>query len=531
VCRRGCFSFDSGKQDKMILQYREKILLAVLSGLLLTASFPPTYLSRIAWFAFIPLFKSLEGLSKKQAFTSGFVFGLAHNLTLVYWVVFVMGHYGNLPMTTSLGILALFATYLALYPALFSVAFAALSVRFCSFGVAGLWVLLEFVRTNVLTGFPWCLVGYSQYRDLPVIQIADLVGVYGVSFLILLTNALLYRLLFQRPLRAVRMEFAVTLMLVALTFAYGFHRLSETPHPSLSLKVTIVQGNIDQSIKWNPAYQAETIRVYRSLSLSSKPFAPELVVWPETAVPIFFQDEEELALEIRQTARQLAAYFIFGSPAYGRYGDSIHYLNRAYLLSPEGEVIDAYDKVHLVPFGEYVPLKRYLPFVRRLVVSAGDFKPGEKVAPLPLSKAGAGVLICYESIFPEPARTMTRNGADLLVNLTNDAWYGMTSAPYQHFSMAVFRAVENRRPLARAANTGFSAFIDARGEITQTTELFSEAVINQELALEQPRLTVYARFGDWFIPVLLIVTLIHGSSVLYYENKTRGGTDAWNRKS
>jgi len=512
------------------VRFRANLLLAVLSGLLLTASFPPTYMSRIAWLAFIPLFKSLEGLSKRQVFTAGFAFGLAHNLTLVYWVVFVMEHYGNLPMTASLGILLLLAMYLALYPALFSLAFSYLSPRFSSFGIAGSWVLLEFVRANVLTGFPWCLVGYSQYRELPVIQIADLAGVYGVSFLILLANALLYRLLFQRPLKAVRLEAAVAILLLGLTLVYGFHRLSETGDQGRSLKVTVVQGNIDQSIKWNPSYQAETIRIYQSLSLSSKPFAPDLVVWPETAVPLFFQDGEELAIKVLKTVRESGAYFVFGSPAYGRYGDSVHYYNRAYLVSPQGEVIGAYDKVHLVPFGEYVPLKRYLPFVRRLVVSAGDFKPGNNLAPLLSSKAGAGVLICYEAIFPELARTMTKNGAEVLVNLTNDAWYGMTSAPYQHFSMAVFRAVENRRPLVRAANTGFSAFIDARGQITQTTELFSEAVISRDLDLERPFLTIYSRFGDWFILVLLTLILIHAGHVLYYGRKIRGGTDAWNRK-
>jgi apolipoprotein N-acyltransferase len=513
------------------VRYREKILLAVLSGLLLTAAFPPTYFSRIAWLAFIPFFKSLEGLSRKQAFTAGFSFGLAHNLTLIYWVVFVMEHYGSLPMITSLGILVLFAMYLALYPALFSALFRSFGVRFFSIGAAGLWVLLEFVRAKVFTGFPWCLVGHSQYRDLPLIQIADLTGVYGISFMILLTNALLYRLLFQRPLKAVRTEFIVALTLAALTFGYGFHRLSETRDQGSSLRVTVVQGNIDQSVKWNPSYQAETIRIYRDLSLSSKPFRPDLVVWPETAVPLFFQDGGDLAMEVLEAVRRSGAYSIFGSPAYGRHDTAIHYYNRAYLISPEGEVVGAYDKVRLVPFGEYVPLKRFLPFVHRLVVSAGDFKPGRKLDPLPLSKAEAGILICYESIFSEPARVMKRNGADLFVNLTNDAWFGMTSAPYQHFSMAVFRAVENRRPLVRAANTGFSAFIDARGGISGTTELFSEAVINQEIRLGENHLTVYARFGDWFVLVLFTLTLIHGGSVLYYKSKTRGGTHAWNRKS
>lgn len=504
-----------------MLQHREKILLAVASGLLLTASFPPTFVSRVAWIALIPLFKSIEGVPRKQAFTSGFFFGLAHNLTLVYWVVFVMQHYGNLPMTASLGILILFAMYLALYPALFCLLASRFGRSLFCFKAAALWVILELVRANALTGFPWCLVGHSQYRNLPVIQIADLVGVYGVSFVILLVNALLYRLLFERPLKAFRLDFSVTLLLTALTFIYGFSRLSERPDPVSSLKVTIVQGNIDQSIKWNPSYQAQTIRTYRRLSLSSKPFAPDLVVWPETAVPLFFQDGEGPAQKILETIRESEAHFIFGSPAYGRHGDSVHYFNRAYLASPSGEVLDAYDKVHLVPFGEYVPLKRFLPFVSRLVESAGDFKAGRTLAPLFLPEAGAGVLICYESIFPEPARAMTRNGADLLVNLTNDAWFGMTSAPYQHFSMAVFRAVENRRPLVRAANTGFSAFVDARGKVHRTTGLFSEAVIHRELALHPPRLTVYARYGEFFPLCLLLLALIHRGYVLYFKYKSK----------
>ena len=514
-----------------MMQHREKILLAVLSGLLLTASFPPGLLSRVAWLAFVPLFKSLEGLSRKQAFVAGFSFGLAHNLTLVYWVVFVMQHYGNLPITASLAILALLAMYLALYTALFSLLIGAPGGRFFCFKSAALWVVLEFARANLLTGFPWCLVGHSQYRDLYVIQIADLAGVYGISFIILLANAVLYRLLFERPLKAVRAELAATLLLAALTLAYGYHRLKETPEQDASLRVTIVQGNVDQSVKWHPAFQAETVERYRSLTLSSKPFGPELVVWPETALPFFLQDGGDLALKVLETVRLSGAYFIFGSPAYGRDESAVHYYNRAYLVSPSGEVMASYDKVHLVPFGEYLPLKRFLPFVRRLVVSAGDFRPGREPAPLPFPKAGAGVLICYESIFPGPARTMTKKGAQVLVNLTNDAWFGMTSAPYQHFSMAVFRAVENRRPVVRAANTGFSAFISARGEIAQSTDLFSEAVIGRELHLERPRLTVYGRYGDFFPLFLSALVLIHTGSVLYFGSNSRGGIDLWSRKS
>jgi apolipoprotein N-acyltransferase len=501
----------------MNLRYTEKLLLAVFSGLLLTAAFPPGNLSWAAWIAFIPLLMSLEGVSGRQAFTLGLAFGLAHNLTLVYWVVFVMEHYGNLPVPVSLGILVLFAVYLAVFPALFSFFFSLFRGPFTSFQAAGLWVALEFVRANALTGFPWCLVAHTQYLHLPVIQIADLVGAYGISFLILLTNATVYRLIFRQNSRKIRTEATATLLLVVLTFAYGYYRLSEQRTPSGSIKVALVQGNIDQSIKWNPSNQAGTIQIYRNLTLSSRPLAPDLVVWPETAVPLFFQEGGKLAQEVLATAEEIHAYLIFGSPAYGLEGKSIHYYNRAYLVSPQGKVIEYYDKIHLVPFGEYVPLQRYLPFIHRLVVSAGDFRSGQKSMPLSFPKAKAGILICFESIFPELGRAMTKNGAQLLVNITNDAWYGMTSAPYQHFSMAVFRAVENRRPLVRAANTGFSAFIDRHGKITQVSDLFTKAMLCREVALGGPSLTVYTRYGDFFALSLLVLTLIQIGYVLYYS--------------
>jgi apolipoprotein N-acyltransferase len=453
----------------------------------------------------------------------GLSFGMAHSLTLVYWVVFVMEHYGSLPIPVSLGILVLFALYLSLYPALFSFLFSLFGGPFSSFQAAGLWVALEFVRANALTGFPWCLVAHSQYLHLPVIQIADLVGAYGISFLILLTNATLYKLIFQRNLRVIWTEVTATLLLVMLTFAYGYYRLSEEGTPKESLKVALVQGNIDQSIKWNPSNQARTIQIYRNLTLSTRPFAPDLVVWPETAVPLFFQEGGKLAQEVLDTAKETHTYVIFGSPAYGVERKSVHYYNRAYLISPQEKVIESYDKIHLVPFGEYVPLQRYLPFVHRLVVSAGDFRSGEKSTPLSFSKAKAGILICFESIFPELGRAMTRNGAQLLVNITNDAWYGMTSAPYQHFSMAVFRAVENRRPLVRAANTGFSAFIDCHGKIIQVSDLFTEATLCRELRLGGPSLTLYTRYGDFFALSLLVLTLIQIGYVLYYSRP-------WNRR-
>jgi apolipoprotein N-acyltransferase len=488
----------------------ETLLLALLSGFMLTASFPPSPFSFLAWVALVPLLKSLDNATPSSALRLGFLAGFAHSMTLIYWVIIVMGHYGGLPLTVSVSILILFSLYLSIYPALFAWGYALMGRSFLgSFKAAALWVALEYVRANILTGFPWCLLGHTQYLNLDVIQVADLVGAYGISFVIVLSNTLICGLLLEHNFRRWKLETPLVLLALALTLGYGHYRMWDCRTSRETLKVAIVQGNIDQSIKWNPAYQEKTIQIYRNLTLKSRPFGPDLVVWPETAVPLFFQDGEPLARAVLQTARDVGADMIFGSPAYRREKGSVSFFNRAYLISPNAEVLGSYDKVHLVPFGEYVPMKRFLPFVQRLVVSAGDFLPGHRVAPLKFPKADAGILICFESIFPELARGMTRNGATLLVNLTNDAWYGMSSAPFQHFSMAVFRAVENRRPLVRAANTGISAFILPSGKIVEQSDLFTEALLTEKIPLPVSGLTLYTRYGDFFAIALTILSAVN----------------------
>jgi apolipoprotein N-acyltransferase len=498
----------------------EKLLLALLSGLMLTASFPPGPFYFLAWFALVPLLKSLENETPSDSLRLGFAAGLAHYLTLIYWVVIAMGHYGHLPLLVSVSILILFALYLSVYPALFAWGCALIGRSFLrSFKVAGLWVALEYVRANILTGFPWCLLGHTQYLNLEAIQIADLVGAYGTSFVIVLSSTLIYGLVLERNLKLWKLEAPLILLTLALVLGYGYYRTSDRQASPGTLRVAIAQGNIDQSIKWNPAYQEKTIQIYRTLTLQSRAFRPDLVVWPETAVPLFFQDGEPLARSVLLVSREVETYMIFGSPAYRRERGSLSLFNRAYLTSPSGEVLGFYDKVHLVPFGEYVPLKRFLPFVQQLVPSAGDFLPGDKVAPLKFPKAAAGVLICFESIFPELGRALTEKGATLLVNLTNDAWYGMSSAPFQHFSMAVFRAVENRRPLVRAANTGITAFILPSGEIVEQSDLFTEALLTREIPLSDSGLTLYTRYGDFFAIALTILSAVNIFFAYWYTKK------------
>ncbi len=371
----------SAEQDSPAMKHTkvQKILLALLSGFMLTASFPPSPFYFLAWFALVPLLKSLENEPPAAALRLGLAAGLAHYVTLVYWVIIVMGHYGHLPLPVSVSVLILFSLYLSVYPALFAWGYSFVGRSFLgSFKAAGLWVALEYVRANILTGFPWCLLGHTQYTNLEAIQVADLFGAYGTSFVIVLASTLIYGLLLEQNPGRWKLEAPLVLFALALTLGYGFYRMSDSRPAQGSVRVAIAQGNIDQSIKWNPAYQEKTIQIYKTLTLQSRAFGPDLVVWPETAVPLFFQDGEPLARSVLQTARDAGVHVIFGSPAYRRERDAVSFFNRAYLASPDAQIIGAYDKVHLVPFGEYVPMKRFLPFVQRLVVAAGDFLPGDK---------------------------------------------------------------------------------------------------------------------------------------------------------
>ncbi len=507
----------------------ERYLYAVLSGVMLTAAFPPIRMEWIAWLALIPLYKALAGEPPSRAFRLGFVAGFAHFMTLIYWIIVVLDHYGGLNALVSSGILGLFCLYLSLYPAVFSSLVSVIRGSFLSVTLSAcLWVSLEYARGVFLTGFPWCLLGYSQYRHLLLIQTADLTGVYGLSFLIVLFNGLIYAVFFDRSFSgrgSLKWETALLVVLALFTLLYGYRRIEGIGHAAEGVspvKTAVIQGNVDQSVKWDPTYQAKTVDIYERLTKSASASGIELTVWPETAMPFFFQDMTEHSTTVLQTARRAETDLVFGCPAYSKEAAGVRYYNRAYGLTPEGDITGFYDKVHLVPFGEYVPLNRFLPFVRRLVPAAGDFAPGGKIDPLRLPTLSAGILICFEAIFPELARKQTRSGADVLINLTNDAWFGMTSAPYQHLSMSVFRAVENRRPLIRAANTGISAFISPCGKIVTHGPLFEREVLVRPVRPVPGLKGLYTRLGDLFPLCLAIICLIKIFFILCYRWKSKG---------
>ncbi|HSO20754.1 MAG TPA: apolipoprotein N-acyltransferase, partial [Desulfosarcina sp.] len=468
---------------------RSKWLPAVVSGLLLTAAFPKSGLSLLAWFALVPLLVVLRGTAPKEAFRIGMITGLSHYLTLLYWVVITMRTYGYLPWWQAVALLVLLASYLALYPGFFALCL----VHFCRTPgrlvlVAPVaWVALEYLRTFLLTGFPWGLVGYSQFNRLHIIQISDMFGVYGVSYLVVFFNTAAYMVLLHlagkqwRGHTAGRRETLLAAVaafgLIGLVMLYGHMRIAamdaamaETESPRLA----VVQGNIDQAQKWDPAFQISTTKKYLDLTLAAAAREPDLVVWPETATPFYFGASPKLTRLVTDTVRRTGIGLLVGSPSIREASGTPAYYNSAYLVAPDGHVRGRYDKVHLVPFGEYVPLKRLLSFAGKMVAQVGDFSSGDRGRTLDWGqdRPAIGVQICFEIIFPGLSRALAKNGAGVLVNLTNDAWFGRSSAAFQHFSMAVFRAVENRRSLVRCANTGISGFVDPAGRVVAKTGLF-----------------------------------------------------------
>lgn len=514
-----------------------RIFLALASGGLLTCSFPKVGLDWSAWFALVPLLIAVEGSGAKQALFLGFIAGLVHYLTLLHWLVETMHAYGHLPVFLSVGLLGLLAAYLALYTAFF----AAGAARFYSrpgiywLLVPALWVALEYGRTYMLSGFPWALLGYSQYKQIHWIQIADLAGVYSVSFLVAMVNGFVAQtgMTFLHKLKGdadwkvggLLVPAAFTAVFLAAAWGYGWQRMryfDERVARAGKFSVTVVQGNVDQNLKWDREHQQKTIEKYLNLSATAGK-SPLLIVWPETAAPFYFMSpyDRVMTQKVQAGVRRSGTWFLIGSPAYERTPEEIRYYNSAYLLNPDCDSVGRYDKVHLVPYGEYVPLKAWFPFLGKIVAEVGDFEGGIKGRTLKWEKGPLGVQICFEIIFPELSRAMAKNGAVLLVNMTNDAWFGRTGAPYQHFSTAVFRAVENRRWLVRAANTGISGFVAPTGRIAAATGLYEAAAETGEVALIAEQ-TSYTRWGDWFAVFCAVAVLLFGVVGYKKDNKMGG---------
>lgn len=501
---------------------------ALLFGFLYAASltndvdgFP---LGILAWVALLPLYAVINGATARQAFWRGWGAGLVAFTGTVYWVITAMNQYGQVPMTVSVLLMLLLATYLGLYVGIYAFGAVIVGRKWPTLGIVGLpalWVTLEWIRNYAFSGLPWGVLGYSQFRFLPIIQLADITGVYGISFLIVLVNSALYRsaqVLLRRTLNSDLRPIPVAhvgiaLVMVTATWAYGSWRIDQedglnATRPSLS--IGIVQANIDQAHKWDAAYRLETMERYTRLTTQAAP-GTDLIIWPEAATPFLYEEEPAYQNIVSSLVRQLQVPLLFGSPVLRRHADGRPYLfNSAYLLSTSGEIAGRYDKQHLVPFGEYIPVRWLLFFLDKLVVGIGDFESGPGPTLMTLhdhpARPAFGVAICFEVIFPDLVRQLANAGAQLLVTITNDAWFGDTVAPNQHFAMVVLRAVENRMAFARAANTGISGFITPTGRILAATPIFTEQYLTGRVSLRPPS-TFYTTMGDVFAWACVILTV------------------------
>jgi len=483
---------------------RRLILLPALSALLLTLAFPNFNFAFLAWFALIPLLIAIKGERPWQAFLTGCITGLLFFGATMYWVSYV----------AVIGAVAL-VIYLALYFGIFAVCVDALSVQFPRPGIihaifiSSLWVGLEYLRSHLLTGLGWALLGYTQWKILPLIQIADITGVYGVSFLIIFANVLISSKI-KKKIKGFRPDpryLSFLIIILITTGMYGFYRMDQK-FKDKTIKVSIIQGNIPQEQKWDEKYAEDILETHIQLTKEAAKDNPSLIIWPETSAPGFLEKEDILFNRISNLAKEVNSYLLVGTPTLaGQWAGP--YYNSAVLISNEGKILRRYDKLHLVPFGEYVPLgDSVFSFVRTRYDVGEDYTPGKEhtVFEIPLAKDAKpkfGVLICFEDIFPDLVREFVRSGADFMINITNDAWFMKTAAPYQHAQSSVFRAIENRINLVRSANTGYSCFIDQNGKITGSVknaegeEIFVRGYATANIAPVKGA-TFYTKYGDLF---------------------------------
>lgn len=507
-----------------------EIALAGAAGLLLTLAFPKTGISTLAWIALVPLFISIRNLPIKTSFRQGLVAGFVHYTTLLYWLLPTLTLYGYLPVYLSIALLVLLSFYLALYMGAFTALLSKFAKTPAHFIITApfFFTVLEYVRSFFLTGFPWGTLGYSQHKNLTLIQFCDITGVLGVSFLLVFSNGVFFLTglwIFRKKWGesgvtkpALIIQGLLLFTLLSLSVAYGKYRIHAIENQAAlapQVKMTAIQGNVDQSVKWDHAFQYSSTLKHLKLSKQAMTDKPDLIVWPETAAPFYFNHDMGLSNMTLRRIRETGASFLIGCPSYYTVDESFRYLNSAIIVTPEGRIGHRYDKVHLVPYGEYVPLKKYMPFLGKMVAQSGDFVPGEKGVPLSWNGHLIAAQICFEIIFPDLTRAMVKNGAQVIVNITNDAWFGKTAAPHQHFAMTQFRAIENRRALVRSANTGISGFISPTGKVVAQTPLYQEAALTRSV----PLLTVQSIYTRYATPLSYIYLAIVAALVVIVSRK------------
>ena len=459
------------------------------------------------------------GISARRAFFLGLLAGAVYFWGALYWLVDTMTMFGGLPVAGAIFAAGLLVAYLSLFPAVFALVLARAYRRFGRQALLlapSIWVTTELGRQYVWDGFPWTLLGYSQVTVLPIAQIASVVGVYGVSALLVAVATAIALVLIERASSAWR-ALAATLALVVGIAIWGQVRLTSSTllRHGTPVRVAVLQGNIPQDEKWDPANRGTITDRYIAMTRQALAQGATFIMWPESATPVPFEQDIIGGSDIRRLAIQAKATLLIGSDqvepiktaAPGEKARARYY-NAAFLVKPDGTVGAVYRKMHLVPFGEYVPLQSVLFFAGPIIGAVADFSsftPGTVPVLLPVGDHIASTAICYEVIYPDLIRRFVRDGSELLTTITNDAWYGTTSAAYQHWDQASMRAIEEGRYLARAANTGISGFVDPYGRVIAKTPLFTQATVVQDIRFITDR-TIYSRTGDLVAWASLVLT-------------------------
>jgi apolipoprotein N-acyltransferase len=446
-----------------------------------------------------------------RAFALGLTAGIVYFVGTIYWTSTVVATFGQLPIALAVFAMLLLAAYLALFPALAAVVTSRLINRAggaALFLAPAAWVATEFGRGYLFGGFPWVPLGNSQVTVLPIAQLASVLGVYGVSALVAFVNASIAFALLT-PGRARVKAVATAAAVVVATAGWGTWRVAEggLTRQGTSLRAGLIQGNIAQEDKWNPAESRRIFTTYIAMSRDAVRRGAQFIMWPESATPFSFEEDAQGEL-VRELARETGVPILFGSDQTVHGPEPRHY-NAAFLLTPDGRTAAVYRKIHLVPFGEFVPLADWLSFFPPLVQTLAGFAPftpGDSMVMLPVRSHLISTAICYEVVYPSLVREAVAGGSQLLTTITNDAWYGQSSAPYQHFELASMRAIEQGRYLARAANTGISGIVDPYGRVVRASELFEQVGLVEDVRLLTHR-TVYSSVGDLIAYMAIALTV------------------------
>jgi len=486
-----------------------QLCLALLSGLLLGISFPESSLYPCAWIALVPLFMALTGCSSRRAFLLSWAAGFCY-----FGIIFQWGLIFGFSVWLAICLLMGFYTGIC----------GAVTAPFLSSGKSAVriicpalvWVSYEYIRSIGPLGLNWGSISYSQYTFLPLIQIVSITGMYGITFMIVFfntaVNEAVMTLLLRREAgqgnhrlgRASVISIVIAILLPIVSICWGFGRISsdrskEKHYPSL--RISTIQPSLDMCLQCDASVQRMTLATLEELTSRGQAEGGTLFLWPEASVPTYFPNNIQVTKRICNFAAQRRIYLLAGAPYMGR---DAHIYNEAYLISPQGTIVEGYAKRRLVPFSENLPFSRYLrkyhPFNK-----FSDVEPGNAWKTFATPMARFGALICFESDFPYIARLNIRQGAQFLAVLANDAWFERSSAASHHLSWGVFRALENHANVVQSANTGISAFIDYNGRIRSSTEIYTRTVLTDEIVL-QPAGTLYTCAGDYF-PILCLLAV------------------------